>query len=161
MTDDRTLADLRTSAFASDLAEDELRALAGIVERRSLVDGETLVVEGRADDRLHVVAEGKLAVVRQAEIGGRTTVAMLGPGDLAGELAFIDGSERHSSLVAVGAASVLSLSRATLERELDERPRLVWHVLCAIIRRAHQTHRRLSLQALELSNYVFKQHGRY
>jgi CRP-like cAMP-binding protein len=161
MSLDRVLADLRGSAFASDLSDDELRALAGIVTVRALSDGEQLLAEGSRDEHLYVVVEGKLAVMRQAEIGGHNTIALLSPGELAGELAFIDGSERHSSLVAVGPTRVLALSRPRLEAELDARPRLVWHVLCAIIRRAHQTQRRLSLQALELSNYVFKQHGRY
>jgi hypothetical protein len=30
-----------------------------------------------------------------------------------------------------------------------------------IIRVVHETQRRLSAQAVELSNYVYKQHGRY
>jgi len=161
MSTERIVNDLRASAFASDLRDDELAALAAIMDEASLVDGEVLVAEGSRDDRLYVVAEGKLVVSRRAEIGERNTIAVLAPGDLVGELAFIDGSERHSSVIAVGNARVLATSRAKLEAELDRSPRLVWHVLCAIIRRAHQTHRRLSLQALELSNYVFKQHGRY
>ena len=158
---DRIVADLRASAFASDLSPAELEALAPIVTSRTLTDGEVLVAEGSRDDHLYVIAEGRLAVVRQAEIGGRNTIAVLTAGELAGELAFIDGSERHSSLVAVGSTRVLGLSRDALEGEVERSPRLVWHVLCAIIRRAHQVQRRLSLQALELSNYVFKQHGRY
>jgi CRP-like cAMP-binding protein len=158
---ERVQADLASSAFAADLSDDERIALAGVMTERTLADGEVLVQEGRRDDHLYLVAAGRLAVERSAELGGRTTVAMLSAGDLAGELGFIDGSERHSSIVAVGPARVLGLTRQALEAQLDTAPRLVWHVLCAIIRRVHQTQRRLSMQALELSNYVFKQHGRY
>lgn len=153
--------DLRVSALSTDLGGEELQAFARIVDERRLSDGEVLVGEGTRDDRLYIVSEGRLAVTRRAEIGGGNTIAILGPGDLAGELAFIDGSERHSSLVAIGPTRVLGVSKGTLEAEVDRNPRLVWHVLCAIIRRAHEVQRRLSLQALELSNYVFKQHGRY
>jgi hypothetical protein len=31
----------------------------------------------------------------------------------------------------------------------------------AIIRIAHNVQRRLSIQSVELSNYIYKQHGRY
>jgi CRP/FNR family cyclic AMP-dependent transcriptional regulator len=37
----------------------------------------------------------------------------------------------------------------------------VYRVMRAIIRVVHQIQRRLSMQQAELSNYIYKQHGRY
>ncbi len=40
-------------------------------------------------------------------------------------------------------------------------PAIVYHVMRAISATVHATQRRLSHQAVELSNYIYKQHGRY
>ena len=51
--------------------------------------------------------------------------------------------------------------RERLESLLATHPAVVYHVMRGIIRVVHETQRRLSDQAVELSNYVYKQHGRY
>jgi CRP/FNR family transcriptional regulator, cyclic AMP receptor protein len=161
MTDQTKLQVLRASKLAEDLSEDECRVLADQVGMRDLADGEVLVHEGAADDHLYVVAGGLLGVVRNVDSDDRVTIATLGVGDLAGELGFVDGTERHASLVALGGARVLGLERERLESLLATHPVIVYHVMRAIIRTVHRIQRRLSQQAVELSNYIYKQHGRY
>jgi CRP/FNR family cyclic AMP-dependent transcriptional regulator len=161
MADNMKLQALCASALATDLSEDECRVLADLVEVRDLGDGEVLVGEGMGDDRLHVIASGTLGIVKNADTDARATVATLDAGELAGELGFIDGALRQSSLVAKGSTRVLSLEREKLESLLTTHPVIVYHVMRAIIRTVHHIQRRLSLQAVELSNYVYKQHGRY
>jgi len=156
-----TSAALRASKLAADLADDDLPVLAGLVEVRDLRDGEVLVHEGSADDRLYVVASGLVGVVKFHDSDARLTVATLGPGALAGEMGFVDGTPYQSSLVALGGARVLGLARERLESLLASHPAVVYHVMRGIIRVVHETQRRLSAQAVELSNYVYKQHGRY
>jgi len=152
MTDDLRLEALRGSRLAADLDDDECRLLASLVTVRDLSDGEVLAREGLADNHLHVVAHGHLDVIREVEAGNHVTLASLGAGDLAGEL---------NSLVARGQTRVLGLARERLESLLKSNPAIVYHVMRAIIRTVHETQRRLSLQAVELVNYIYKQHGRY
>ena len=161
MTDETKLQALRASRLAADLSEDECRVLSDLVDVRDLADGEVLVREGTADNRLHVIASGTLGIVKNADTDARATVATLDAGELAGELGFIDGALRQSSLVSKGSTRVLSLERERLESLLTTNPVIVYHVMRAIIRTVHAIQRRLSLQAVELSNYVYKQHGRY
>ena len=159
--DELRVASLRASKLASDLDEAEFAVLAERVAVRELTDGEVLVREGAADDHLYVVAEGLVGVVKYIETDTRLTVATLSAGDLAGEMSFVDGTTYHSSLVAVGRARVLGLERQALESLIATHPAVVYHVMRAIIRTVHKTQRRLSHQAVELSNYIYKQHGRY
>jgi CRP-like cAMP-binding protein len=161
MTEEIRLATLRASRLASDLSDGECNVLAGLVSIRELGDGEVLVREGAADDHLYVVAAGHVAVVKYLESNSRLTVATLDVGDLAGEMGFVDGTHYQSSLVALGDARVLGLARERLESLLATHPSIVYHVMRAIIRTVHATQRRLSHQAVELSNYIYKQHGRY
>ena len=83
------------------------------------------------------------------------------PGDLAGELSFIDDTERYASLQAEGPTRVMSLRRPALESLLKSDPEIVYRTMRAIIRTAHAIQRRLSSQSVELANYIYKQHGRY
>ncbi len=56
---------------------------------------------------------------------------------------------------------VLSLTRADFEQLVETHPRLVYKVMRAIARSAHRIMHRMNAEFIELSNYVFKQHGRY
>ena len=161
MTDEIRLATLRASKLAADLSEAEHKVLAGLVVVRELADGEVLVREGTADVHLYVVASVHVGVVKYLESDTQLTVATLGVGDLAGEMGFVDGTPYQSSLVAIGSTRVLGLARDRLESMLATHPPIVYHVMRAIIRTVHETQRRLSHQAVELSNYIYKQHGRY
>ena len=93
----------------------------------------------------------------------RTLGALLAlkPGDLVGELSFLDDNVHYASVVSRGPSRVFGLERAQLESLLDSHPHIVYRVMRAITRRVHQTQHRLAAQSAELSNYIFKQHGRY
>ena len=64
-------------------------------------------------------------------------------------------------LCALTDCQVLSLERAAFEGIVESDPKLVYKVLRAVARSAHRTMRRMNGEFIELSNYIFKQHGRY
>jgi CRP/FNR family transcriptional regulator, cyclic AMP receptor protein len=161
MSDQDRYDALRASRLAAELSDEQCRILAAEVELLDLSDKQVLVLEGVADDHLYAVVTGELSVVRHPRGEEPTTLHTLIAGDLAGELSFIDGSERYASLQARGPTRVLSLTRERLESLLDSHPHIVYRVMRAIIRIAHQIQRRLSAQSIELANYIYKQHGRY
>ena len=147
--------------LATGLAQQQVDLLAGLMRDESFGAGELLAREGTVDDRLVVVVSGTLDVVRHAATPGETVLATLRSGDLAHELGFLDGTPRYASLVASSPARVLMLERARLESLIEADPRVLYAVMRAIVRTTHQLQTRLSMQASELTNYVFKQHGRY
>jgi CRP-like cAMP-binding protein len=83
------------------------------------------------------------------------------PGRFCREMGFMDGSVLYASKVALGDTRVLGIEREKLESILQSHPEIVYRVMRAIIRVVHQIQRRLSMQQVELSNYIYKQHGRY
>ena len=161
MTEKTKLQALKASRLGADLDERECGVLGELVTVRDLTDQEVLVREDTIDNHLYVIADGTLGVVRNINSEQRLTIATLGAGDLAGELSFIDATKRHASLVALGRTRVLGLEREHFESLLTSHPLLFYHVIRAIVRTVHLIQQRLSLQAVELSNYIYKQHGRY
>ncbi len=161
MTEAAVLEGLSKSKLAVELNDEERRILAEAMTMRDLKHGEVLVTEGSADDHLYVVVSGVLGVVKGAGGEGEVTLNAIRPGDVVGELSFLDGATRYASLVALSDTRVLGLSRDDLEALLDTRPKVVYHVMRAIVRVVHEIQRRLSMQTAELTNYLYKTHGRY
>jgi CRP-like cAMP-binding protein len=120
-----------------------------------------LVREGVADNHLYAVVSGKLGVIKHASTPDEERLATMQAGDFAGELAFLDGTERFASLVALEDMQVLGLEREKFESLVDTHPQIVYRVMRAIVRTVHLLQRRLSMESHELRNYVYKQHGRY
>ena len=152
---------LRGSRLAPEMTDAQLRTLAKHLAFRELRDGDVLVAEGTSDNHLYVLVRGSLGVVRRAGEKDAVTLFALATGDLVGELSFIDGTPHYAALVALGPALVFGLERERLESLLASEPELVYRVMRAIVRTAHQIQRRLSMQSVELTNYIYKQHGRY
>jgi len=161
MTDAAILEGLGKSRLAVELNDDERRILADAMTLRDLKHGEVLVQEGSADDHLYVVVSGVLGVVKGAGLEEEVTLNAIRPGDVVGELSFLDGATRYASLVALSDTRVLGLSRDALEGLLETRPKVVYHVMRAIVRVVHEIQRRMSMQTAELTNYLYKTHGRY
>lgn len=152
---------VRACPLALGLSPLQVDVLAANVELHAFAAGEVLAREGAVDDRLIVVVDGTLDVIRHPGTPAETVLATLHGGDLAHELGFLDGTPRYAALVAASPARVLMLDRARLESLIEVEPRVVYAVMCAIVRAVHRLQTRLSMQASELTNYVVKQHGRY
>jgi len=161
MVDMECFKALRASRLSAELSDEQCTVLAAVCSLRTVGQGETLVREGSADDHLYVVLHGTLGVIKNAGTPEAVMLNTLTSGDFAGELGFIDGTERYACLVALGEVRVLGLARDRLESLLPTHPEIVYRVMRAIIRTVHQIQRRLHMQSVELSNYIYKQHGRY
>ncbi len=143
------------------LADQDAGTIAGLVEERLLADGDYLFEEGAAEDTLYLILEGKLEVVKKTPADALATLAVLREGDMAGELSFVDGETHTVGLRALSAVKVLCLSREKFESIVDGHPQLVYRVMRAVARSAHRIVHRMNADFIEMSNYIFKQHGRY
>ena len=161
MTDQALVEALRHSRLGAELSEQQTRTLAEQIRFRDLEPDEVLVDEGTSDNHLYVIVRGALGVVRNAGSPERVTLLTLTAGDLVGELSFIDETRHYASLVAVGPTRVFGLERERLESLLSTHPEIVYRVMRAIVRTVHEIQRRISMHSAELTNYIYKQHGKY
>ena len=152
---------VKASRLAEGLSDAQVAVLAGVLRLESVQAQQVLAREGDADNRLYAVVQGALVIVKHAGTPDESTLVTLGVGDFAHELGFLDGAPRYASLVAAAPGQVLVLEREGLESLIDTHPRIVYSVMCAIVRTVHRVQTRLSMQASELTNYIVKQHGRY
>jgi len=151
---------VRATALAAELTAEQCATLAGAMSVHELADGEVLVKEGASDNRLYAVVSGALAVARKSD-GEWVNLHVLIKGDLANELGFMDGRPHYAALRAAGPTRVLGLERGQLELLLQRDPVIVYRVMRAILRVVHVVLNRMAMHASELTNYIFKVHGKY
>jgi CRP-like cAMP-binding protein len=149
------------SPLGAELSDEETRLLAGLMVGRVIDDGDFLIEDGASDDSLHLVLTGKAEVVKKTGGDDYASLAVIREGELAGELSFIDGTPHTVGIRALSDMHVLSLARKDFESIIDSHPQLVYKVMRVVARSAHRIVHRMNTEFVELSNYIFKQHGRY
>ncbi len=86
---------LTESWLFSNLAPNELAALSRIAQQAAFKKGDFVLRESTANDSLWIIAEGQVGVFKQNESQARAT---LNPGDLFGEMSWLDGFPASSSI---------------------------------------------------------------
>lgn len=107
-------------AERTGLARAERERLAAIAPVRSLADGQFVQHQGDPGDSFWVVCEGNILAGRHGEDGRFTAFAVLGPGDMFGELAFFAGVPRQADAIASGPARLIAIDRPLLRRLMVE-----------------------------------------
>ncbi len=163
-TDDLILQTLRNSTLTEELRDAEIEALAGIITVHEYKKGEFLLQPGdsRLINSLMILASGKVEAT--ATLGGeKATLHLLQPGDLAGIITFVGGTAAQISATVVAKTNckVLLLERSRLESFLSTNPAIVYYVMRGVVRHVHGIVRRMNMQSVEMSNYIFQQGGRY
>ena len=149
------------SPLGVELSDGQCATLAAIIKVAGLREGDYLLQEGQFDDSIHVVVSGKLEVVKSDQGGEQVTLAVLHPGDMAGELGFVDGAPHSAGLRALGECEVFNIHRAEFEALIPKDPDLVYKVMRAVMRTVHRILRRMNFQYTQLTDYISHQHGRY
>ena len=139
---------LRSAAIFAELPDDALARLAARCVRRTYGRNQFLWYQGDDGAHLVVVASGLVKVVLSSPQGGEVVLTTLGPGEISGELAVLDGSPRSASVVAAEPTTVLLLTRATVLDMLNRYP----SVLDALLRSLGNLIRRITEQA---GDFVF------
>ena len=76
--------------------------------------GDVLFHEGDRGDTLYVIAEGKIKLGRTSPDGRENLVAILGPGEMFGELSLFDPGPRTMTATAVAETQLLGLGNDSL-----------------------------------------------
>jgi CRP-like cAMP-binding protein len=113
---------LRQAPLFSALDDEAATALRSSMDDSRLRRGEVLFREGDEGDQLYIVTEGKVKLGRTSADGRENLLAILGPGQMFGELSLFDPGPRSATVTAVTDTTFSSLSHADLLRWLDGRP---------------------------------------
>jgi CRP-like cAMP-binding protein len=106
----------------TDLTADDLSVIVGACEERLLVAGEDLFREGDDGDSMWIIRSGRVDVYKNIRGDVDRTLASLGPGEVIGEVSFIDHSRRSAGARTTEPSEFLVLTQAAFQRVRNERP---------------------------------------
>lgn len=133
----------------SDLEAGELERIAQVAIPRSFPKGARVFHEGDESDACYVIREGEVRVTREHSDGRAIALATLGPGELVGELAMIDGGVRSASVEALTDIELLAVSAADMRGLLERNADITSKLVVALTKRLRETNERISRQSFQ------------
>jgi CRP/FNR family transcriptional regulator len=140
---------LRSVPLFADLEEDELERFSQVAVPRSIPAGNRVFHEGDSSDACYIVREGKFRVTREHSDGRAITLATLGPGEVFGELAMLDGDTRSASAEALTDGELLALPANDVRSLLARHPDISVKLVAALVRRLREANERISRQSFQ------------
>ena len=140
---------LRRVPLFSELSETELTGIAAVAVPRSYPKGVRVFHEGDNSDACYIVRNGDLRVAREHPDGRAIALATLGPGDIFGELAMLDGEARSASVESLTECELLALPAADVRRMLAGAPDTTVKLMIALVRRLREANERIARQSFQ------------
>ncbi len=133
----------RAPLFAA-LDDEAQQALLGQMNSSRLERGDILFREGDQGDTLYVIGEGKVKLGRTSADGRENLIAILGPGEMFGELSLFDPGPRTMTATAVAETQLMGLGNESLTMLLTGRPEVAKSLLAALAARLRRTNEHLA-----------------
>src|SRR6188768_2266799 len=118
----------------SGLKPAALDLIAKVTVEESHATGTKIFQQGDAGDKLYLILEGKVRISREVPGMGEEALAVLGPGQIFGELALLDESSRSADARVHDRCRVLAIPKDGFDDLLFMHKDLAYEVLWSIVR---------------------------
>ncbi|TWD15743.1 transcriptional regulator [Marihabitans asiaticum] len=135
---------VRRAPLFATLDEDSAREIMASMEAVRMERGDVLFHEGDQGDRLYVITEGKIKLGCTSTDGRENLLAILGPGEMFGELSLFDPGPRTATATAVAETQLIGLGNDQLRTLLQSHPRIAATLLASLARRLRRTNENLA-----------------
>ena len=127
-----------------DLSDQDRADLAALMGEASLQRGEALFHEGDSGDQLYLITEGKVKLSHTASDGRENLLAVLGTGEIIGELSLFDLQPRSSTVTAITDVHLLTLAHEDMRAYIEAHPALAMSMLKQLALRLRNTNQQLA-----------------
>jgi CRP-like cAMP-binding protein len=130
---------LLASPFFRAMRADEIDAILGFAAERRFPRGATILAKGAEGSSMMAVLAGRVRIGNVSAEGKEVTLNVIGPGEIFGEIALLDGKPRSADAVAVEDTTVLVVERRDFLPFLLRHPALVERLLVVLCDRLRRT----------------------
>ena len=136
----------------------ELERLAPLLHRRIFPAGATIITADQPGDAVYVISAGSVKVHVIRPDGEEVILAVLGPGEVVGEMSLADSLGRSADVSTLEETILLWMHRSAFRTSLEEVPMLSRNLASLLSRRVRLTNAHLlSLAALDVPGRVASQ----
>ena len=129
---------LRRCSLFSHLPEEALVTLARCMNMRTFAANMILFHKDSPGRRMYLIEQGKIRIFCLTPMGREITLNVLGPGEMFGEMAVLDGQPRSAGAMTLERTVVYALGRQDLLHVLEDYPELWQPVIELVIGRARR-----------------------
>jgi CRP/FNR family cyclic AMP-dependent transcriptional regulator len=104
--------------------------------------GDTIIRQGDAGKCMYVIQEGEVEVIRSYG-GGDVRLAVLGQGDIFGEISLLGNERRSASVLAMGEVRVITIDKKIFLQRLQEDVTLAFRIFQTIAARIRNMNSKL------------------
>ncbi len=134
---------MRKAPLFAALDDDAAEALLSTMTRTKIARGQELFHEGEQGDSLYVITSGKVKLGRRSADGRENLLAILGEGEMLGELSLFDPGPRTATASAIADTELVGLSHPDMTAYLGTRPEIAMTMLSALAARLRRTNEAL------------------
>jgi CRP/FNR family cyclic AMP-dependent transcriptional regulator len=138
---------LRKVALFNDMALPQLAVLNGLMRRHVLPAGARLLMADQLADTAYVIQSGMVKIVVEDADGSELILAILGPGDVIGELTIGDCRGSARSIVSLDETSLFWIDLQAFQRCLQTMPILNANLSTVLSRRVRMANERIEALA--------------
>jgi CRP/FNR family cyclic AMP-dependent transcriptional regulator len=134
---ERLCSFLKSQTFFGGLPDAALEALVRRGHTKTFSKGDVIFRRGDPGDRLTVIMSGRIKITNVTADAKEVVLNFLEPGDINGEIAVLDGSERSANAIALEDGEMLVLLAGDLMPVLTAHPQAmleIMHILCHRLR---------------------------
>jgi CRP-like cAMP-binding protein len=139
MSANQTLDVLRNHYLFANLPPELQNRILTLPVSRQFRKGETLFLKGDEGNALYALVSGMVRISSSAGDGREITLNIMEPGDVFGEIAFLDGLPRTADATAMAASEALILRRSDFMPILQREPQLALHLIELLCERLRWT----------------------
>jgi len=143
-----TPAILRALPIFADTPDASLEAVAHVSMLRRVARYAQVVRAGERTDFVYLILSGKLNVLVGDEEGREAILAVLGPGELFGEMGMLDDEARSATVMAVTPSVLVAISKTDFKLCLKENFDVAHYVMRKLIQRLRVANRSIESLAL-------------
>ncbi len=130
---------LRNLPLFVGLTDSELAEVAACLVTRTFGKGVFIFHKDSPGQTLYLIESGRVRIFVLSESGQEISLNMYGPGEVIGELGFLDGKPRSASAVATEPTIAYALRREDFFQRLEAHPRLAMSLLELLAARVRYT----------------------
>jgi CRP/FNR family transcriptional regulator len=132
-------AELGQTALFAGLPDPVLADLGSRVVQRKYRKGSVVFVQGERGQRCYIIVSGSVKISAYHPDGREVVLALLGPGDVFGELSLFDEAPRSADAMVLETAELLSLDAESVHQAVRTHPEMAVSLLKIMSRRMRHT----------------------
>ncbi|RFB05583.1 Crp/Fnr family transcriptional regulator [Parvularcula marina] len=131
--------ELRQHAFFAGIDDDGLDDLIAISQIKIFKGRQAICRQGEDAENMYVVLSGRIKICTTSQGGKETVLAFMGPGEVLGEIAVLDGGLRTASAITIEESRVLVIGRTGFISYLETHPKVALNIIGVLCGRLRKT----------------------